>query len=48
MALMLKDKGLTDVRPLEAGFNALIAAGYPMELKETAPLQKISLGKRAE
>lgn len=34
MARTLKEKGYRDVRILEAGFNALLAIGYPMERKQ--------------
>ncbi|MBI2907529.1 MAG: hypothetical protein HYX92_07750 [Chloroflexi bacterium] len=48
MALLLMHKGIKDARPLEGGFNALVAIGYPMELKEPVvrPKQKIILGAR--
>ena len=34
MAQTLRQRGFANARPLELGFNALIAIGYPMELKQ--------------
>lgn len=46
MALLIKEKGIKDARPLLGGFNSLVAVGYPMELKDpiVRPKQKITLG----
>lgn len=38
MALLLLDWGYTDVRPLQGGFDAWQALGYPVEPIEDAEL----------
>jgi len=34
VALTLMQAGFSNVRPLKRGFNALLAIGYPIELKQ--------------
>jgi rhodanese-related sulfurtransferase len=46
VALLLRRKGITRVRPLLGGFHAWFEAGYPMEQDSTLVQLGIATAKR--
>ncbi len=42
MARALIDRGFTNVRPLAGGFDAWVAAGFPIEESEELPAESAS------